>query len=116
MVGHGGSPTRRPIVYGDVIVIRSKFKVTGLLNFRKLHFSRSISFAILAWSSKLMVDRDSMGPSLQLVGASFSICLLRQLSHSQEFKLCGMSILHEFQMTIFPYYCLRLRSHGRAYW
>jgi len=32
---------------------------------------RSISSAVLAWSSKLMVDVDSMGPGLQLVGARF---------------------------------------------
>jgi len=36
---------------------------------RKLHFSRSISSAVLAWSSKLMVVGDSMGPGLQLLGA-----------------------------------------------
>jgi len=41
-----------------------------------------------------MVDRDSMGASLQLVRARFSDFLLRKLSH--EFKLCAMSILHEF--------------------
>ena len=46
-----------------------KMKVTELLKFRKLHFSRSISSAILAWSSKLMVNYDSVGRSLQLVGA-----------------------------------------------
>jgi len=49
-----------------------KVKVTGLLKFRKLHFSTSMSSAISAWSSKLMIDYDSMGPSLQLVGARFS--------------------------------------------
>jgi len=46
----------------------SKVKVTDFLNFRKLHFSTyvtSISSAILAWSSKLMVDYDNMGPSLR---------------------------------------------------
>jgi len=68
---------------------------------------------IFAWSSKLMVGGDSMGPRLQLVGARFSNFLLRKLSH--DFKLCGMSILHEFQMATFPY-CLRLRSHGRECW
>ena len=46
-----------------------KVKVMGLLKFLKLQFSRSISSAILAWSSKVMVDHDSMGPSLQLVRA-----------------------------------------------
>jgi len=42
-------------------------KVTELLTFRKLHFSRSISSVFLAWSSKLMVGSDSTGPDLQLV-------------------------------------------------
>ena len=41
-----------------------KVKVMGLLKFRNLHFSRSISSAILAWSSKVMVDHDSTGHSL----------------------------------------------------
>jgi len=52
------------IVHADMTLTRCKVKVTGLLNFRKLHFSRSIPSAILAWSSKLMVECDSMGPSL----------------------------------------------------
>ena len=52
-----------------------KVKITELLKFRKLHFSRSISSAILAWSSRLMVDDDNMGPSLQLIGAqTFAEC------------------------------------------
>jgi len=38
----------------------SKVKVTELLKFQKLHFSRSVSSAILAGSSKLMVDYDNM--------------------------------------------------------
>jgi len=52
----------------SVISTRSKVKVkvTGLLKFRKLHFSISISFATLAWSSKLMVGH-VMVPGLQLV-------------------------------------------------
>ena len=37
-----------------------KVKVTELLKFQKLHFSRYISSAIFAWSSKLMVGYDSM--------------------------------------------------------
>ena len=51
-----------------------------------------------------MVDHDSTGPSLQPVGARFSNFVLIKLS--REFKLRGMSTLHEFQMGIFPY-CLR---------
>ena len=47
----------------SVTSIRSKVKVkvTELVKLRKLHFSRSISSAIFAQSSKLMVDSDSMG-------------------------------------------------------
>jgi len=68
-VGHAGSPTF--IVHADVTLTRSmvKVKVTELLDFQKLHFSRSICSAILAWSSKLTVANDSMGPGLQLVAA-----------------------------------------------
>jgi len=46
-----------------------------------------------------MVDSDSIGPGLQLVGARFSNFLLGKLS--QEFKLCGMSIFHQIQMAVF---------------
>jgi len=78
-----------------------KIKVTYLLKLRKLHFSMSISFAIFAWSSKLMVG-------LQFVRATFSNSLLGKLS--REFKLRGMSIFHEIQMAIFRY-CVRIHSH-----
>jgi len=108
VVEHAGSPTR--IVHVDVTLTRSKFKVTGLLKFRKLHFSRSISSAILAWSSKMMVDHDSMGPSLRLVGAQFSNSFFRKLSC--EFKLHKMSVLHEFQMAIFPHCCSHMVRHA----
>jgi len=96
MVGRAGSPTR--IMY-DVTMTRSKVKVTELLKLQKLHFSRSVSSAIFAWISKLMVDGDSMGPVVQLVGATFSNFLLGKLS--REFKLRGMSIFLEIQMAIF---------------
>ena len=56
-----------------------------------------------------MVDYDNMGPSLQLIGARFFDFLLSKLLC--DFKLCGMSILQDFQRAIFPY-CLRLESHG----
>ena len=71
MIGHIGSPTSS--VHADMTLtwFKVKVKVTELLSFRKLHFSRSISSAILAWSSKLTVDYDSMVPSLQLFGATF---------------------------------------------
>ena len=60
-------------VHTDVTLTRSKVKVkvTRLLIFRKLHFSKSISCASLPRSSKLMVDYGSMGPGLQLVRARF---------------------------------------------
>jgi len=41
-----------------------KIKVTELKKFRKMHFSRSVSYAILAWSSKLIVDCDNMQTNL----------------------------------------------------
>ena len=88
-------------------------KVTELLKFQKLHFSGSISFAILAWSSKLMVDYDNMGPSLQLIRERFLNLLLSKLS--RDFKLCGMSILRDFQRAIFPY-CWTLESRGQVCW
>ena len=44
-----------------------KVKVTELPLFRKLHFSRAMSSAILACSSKLMVDGDNMRPGLQFI-------------------------------------------------
>jgi len=39
--------------------------------------------------------------------------LLRKLSH--EFKLHGMSVLHELKRAIFPY-CLTTESHSWACW
>ena len=101
------------VLHADMTLTRSnvKVKVTGLLKFRKLHYSRSISSAILVWSSKLMVDYDNMGLSLQLVGAQFFNFLPSNLS--RDFKLHGMSTLQDFQRAIFPY-CLRLESHGRV--
>ena len=46
-----------------------------------------------------MVDDDSMGPGLHLVGARFLYFLLGKLS--REFKLRGMSLFHEIQVAIF---------------
>jgi len=88
-----------------------KIKATELLNFRKLHFYMSIPSAILAENTKLMVDYDNIGLSLQLVGARFLKLFLSK--KSRDFKLRGMSILQDFQRAIFPY-CLRLESHGQA--
>jgi len=76
-----------------------KVKVTELPKLRKVHISRSISSAILAWSSKLMVGDHSMGSGLQLIGARFLNFLLGKLS--REFKLRPLSIFHDIQMAIF---------------
>jgi len=52
----------RPHMLTSVTSTRSKVKVkvTELPKLRKLHFSRSISSAVFAWSSKLMIDGDSI--------------------------------------------------------
>ena len=91
----------RPDMRTSVTLTRSKIKVkdTELPKLRKLHFSRSISSAVLTCSLKLMVDGDSMGPELQLVGARFLNFLLGKLS--REFKLRPISIFDEIQMAIF---------------
>jgi len=64
-----------------------------------VHFSRSISSAVFAWSSKVMVGGDSTGPGLQLVGARFLNFLPGKLS--REFKLRHMSIFHDMPMAVF---------------
>jgi len=64
-----------------------------------MHISWYISFATFAWSSKLMVDIDSMGPDLQLVGGRFSNFLLGKVS--LQFKVHGMSIFHDIQMATY---------------
>jgi len=76
-----------------------KVKVTELPKLRKVHFSRSVSSAVFAWSSKVMVGSDSMGPGLQLAGARFLNFLPGKLS--REFKLRHMSIFHDIPMAIF---------------
>jgi len=103
----------RPHMRTNVTSTRSKvkIKVTDLLKLWKVHFSRSISSAILAWSSKVMIDCHSIGPWLELVGARFLNFLLGKLSW--EFKLRPMSIFHDIQMAIFRY-CVVLQSHGWA--
>jgi len=67
----------RPHMCTSVTSTRSKIKVTELPKLQKLHFSRSTSSAILAWSSKLTVDSDSMGAGLQLVRARFLKAIMR---------------------------------------
>jgi len=76
-----------------------KVKVTELPKLRKMHFSMSISSAVFAWSSKVMLGGDSTGTGLQLVGARFLNFLPGKLS--REFKLCPMSIFHDIPMTVF---------------
>jgi len=63
----------RPDMHTSVTSTRSKVKVMELLEFRKLHFSRSITSAIFTWSSKLMVDCDSMGPSKAFLSPIFEL-------------------------------------------
>jgi len=46
-----------------------------------------------------MVVVDSMGPGLQLVGARFSNFILGKVS--LQFKLHGMSIVHDIQMATY---------------
>jgi len=91
----------RPHMRTSMTSIRSKVKVkvTELPKLRKVHFSRSISSAISAWSSKLMDGGHSMGPGLQLIVARFLNFHLGQLS--QEFKLRPISIFDEIQIAIF---------------
>ena len=91
--------TSRPHMRTSVTSTRSNVKVTVLPKLQKVHFSRSISSAVLAWSSKLMVGGHSMGPGLQLVGARFLNFLLGKLSG--QFKLRRMSIFHDIQTAIF---------------
>jgi len=122
-----------------VISTLSKIKVTELLKFRKLHFSRSISFAILAWSSKLMVDYDIMGPNIQLVRAEiFDFPCQKAITWvqtSQTVDITGIStghisvlleatvtwsgvlvVLYVLCMLIWPWPDPRSRSRSRGFW
>jgi len=64
-----------------------------------MYISTYISSATFAWSSKLTVDIDSMGPDPQLLAGHFSNFLLGKVS--TEFKLHGMSIFHDIQMATY---------------
>jgi len=57
----------------SVISTRSKVKVkvTEPPKLSNVYFSTSVSSAVFAWRSKLMVDVNSMGPGLQVVGGRF---------------------------------------------
>ena len=72
MVGHAGSPTRRPTMHVDMTLTGSKFKVKviHLLNFRKLHFSTSTSSTICVFCSQLMGDYDSMAFRARFLNSS----------------------------------------------
>ena len=87
MVWHAGSPTG--IVHADLTLTRSmvkvKIKVTELLKFRKLHFCRSISSAILAW--QVMTDPNSMGDSMS--EPDFQIPFQESSYISSNFAECG---------------------------
>jgi len=97
VVGHAGSPTRT-VCWFDLDPIQGQghgaFELPTIAH--NCTFP-TISSATFAWSSKLIVGSDSMGPDLQLVRARFSNFFLRMLP--REFKLRGMSIFHEIQMT-----------------
>jgi len=82
----------RPDMHTSMTSTQSQVKVKGHKDseVQKLHLSRGISSAIFTWSSKLMVDSDSMGPGLQLIRARFSNFLQGKLS--REFKLWNVDI------------------------
>jgi len=106
-VGRAGSPTR--IVHVNMTLTQSKVevKVTGLYISKNCTCLRQSPPPFWRGAQNWWLI---MGPSLQLVWAWFSNCLLRKLW--REFKLRRMSILHRFQIAIFPY-SWRLWSHGR---
>jgi len=60
-----------------------------------------------------MLDYNSIGSSLQLIGARFLNFILSQLS--RDFKLRRMSTLQDFERAIFPY-CLMPEWRGRVCW
>jgi len=85
----------RPHMRTSVTSTRSKVKVkvTKLPNLRKVHFSRSISSAISAWSSKLMVDGVA-GLPMQCISRpvipNFSFCIIRtEISTVLESRACS---------------------------
>ena len=118
----------RPDMRTSVTSTRSKVK--ELLKFHKLQFSKSIS-TILAWSSKLMIGHDRMGPGLQLVGkkaltlsSNFAEC-----RHYVNFKwpyfripwsysntTCALIVLHVLWMPTGHWRDSRSRSRSRGYW
>ena len=105
----------RPLMRTSVTSTRSKVKVkvTELPKLRKVHFSRSISSAILAWSSKLTVDVDSIGPGLQPVEARFSNFFLgitiTTVHTSQNVDISRHSNGHIFDLDAIKGQC---QSHG----
>jgi len=90
-----------------------KIKYTELLKFWKFHFSRSVSSAVLAWSSKLMVDYDSIWDLVfcSLSEPDFWISFSVSYHMTSEFMECRyyrtfkskghISLLHEARVTWF---------------
>ena len=121
------------VLYRGAVLSKSLI-VTDLRDFR--NFSRSIS-AVFAWSSKLMVGGDSMGPGLQLIWARFfpsRKAITRdqtspnvhiwQNSSGHNLVLCGVTVtwlgtlvvLDVLYMLIWPWPDPRSRSRSRSIW
>jgi len=65
-----------------------KIKVTELLKFQKLHFSSSISCAILTWSSYLMVNYDNWDLIYSLSEPDFLISFSESYHVTSDFVEC----------------------------
>jgi len=77
----------RPRMRTLVTSTRSKVKVkiTELVKFQIIHYSRSISFPIFACSSKLMVSSDSIRPCLQVSEPDFRTAFQESYHDSSNF-------------------------------
>jgi len=113
-----------------------KVKVTELPKLRKVHFSTSISSAILAWSSKLMVGGHRTGPAyrsqsfefpsrkaITRVRTSSSIDIWRNsnghISVVRDTTVTWLSVLvvlHVLCMLTWPWPDPRSRSWSRSIW
>ena len=136
MVGRTGSPTR--FVHVDMTFTRSKVKVklTGLLKLWKLPKIALFYVYLLrhfGMELKLMVDRDSTRPNLQLVGARFSNFLLKKWVQSlwnvdlTQISNGHISVLLEATVTwpstlailyVYPYWCDLdvIQCQGQGQW
>jgi len=90
-----------------------KIKVTELLKFRKLDFSRSISSAVLAWSSKLMLIMIVFDLDYRLSEPDVWISFLLSYHVTSDFAECRY-----YRTFKGPYFCIvRGKSqHGRVCW